>query len=109
MSPLLTLDKEKSPSIPVIVPLVVPFTTTEAPMTVSPVPSFTIPVQAPFCCVIFTSVTPGLLTAYAAPVEAPIRNSIILTDFSRFNIAVIFKCLLKLINNQLYQVLSELC
>ena len=36
------------------------------------------------------SVTPGLATAYAAPVEAPIRNSIMLTDFSRFNIAVIF-------------------
>ena len=45
---------------------------------------------APFCCVIFTPVTPGLATAYAAPVEAPIRNSNILTDFSRFNIAVIF-------------------
>ena len=59
-------------------------------MTVSPVASTTTPVQAPFCCVIFTSATPGLATAYAAPVEAPIRNSNILTDFSRFNIAVIF-------------------
>ena len=39
---------------------------------------------------IFTSVTPGLATAYAAPVEVPIRHSNILTDFSRFNIAVIF-------------------
>ena len=45
--------------------------------------------QAPFCCVI-SSATPGLATAYAAPVEAPIRNGNILTDFSRFNIAVIF-------------------
>ena len=90
ISPFFTFDKEKSPSSPVIVPLVVPFTTTDAPMTVSPVASLTIPVHVPLCCVIFTSVTPGLATAYAAPVEAPIRNSNILTDFSRFNIAVIF-------------------
>ena len=34
----------------VIVPLVVPFTTTDAPITVSPVASTTTPVQAPFCC-----------------------------------------------------------
>ena len=72
-----------------MVPLVVPFTTTDAPITVSPVASLTTPVQVPLCCVIFKSVTPGLATAYAAPVEAPIRNNIMLTDFSRFNIAVI--------------------
>ena len=97
ISPFFTFDKEKSPSSPVIVPLVVPFTTTDAPMTVSPVASLTTPVHVPLCCVIFTSVTPGLATAYAAPVEAPIRNSNILTDFSRFNIAVIF---FKFIENQ---------
>ena len=34
-------------------------------MTGSPVASTTTPVQAPFCCVIFTPATPGLATAYA--------------------------------------------
>ena len=29
-------------------------------------------------------------SAYAAPVEAPIRNSIMLTDFSRFNICLLY-------------------
>ena len=43
--------------------LVVPFTTTDAPMTVSPVAALTMPVHVPLCCVIFTSVTPGLATA----------------------------------------------
>ena len=32
-----------------------PFTTTDAPITPSPVASLTIPVHVPVCCVIFTS------------------------------------------------------
>ena len=54
--PLGTLDREKSPSIPVMVPFVEPFTTTDAPIIVSPVASFTTPVQVPFCWVTLTSV-----------------------------------------------------
>lgn len=42
-SPFFTFDREKFPSMSVIVQFVVPFTITEAPMTDSPVASFTIP------------------------------------------------------------------
>ena len=45
-TPLMT----KSPSIPVTVPLVVPFTTTETPMSVSPLVSLTTPLHAEVCC-----------------------------------------------------------
>ena len=92
MSPFFTPDKEKLPSKSVIVPLVVPFTITEAPIT-GPIASTTVPVAVSLCCVIFTSSTPAGEVAKAAPVETPIKNSIILTVLSRFNIAVIFKCL----------------
>ena len=93
MSPFFTFGKEKAPSKSVMVPLVVPFTMTEAPITVSPSASLTTPVAVSLCCVIFTSSAPGAEMAKAAPVEVPIKNSIILTVLSRFNIAVIFKCL----------------
>ena len=90
MFPFFTPGKEKLPSKSVIVPVVVPFTTTEAPIT-GPIASTTVPVAVSLCCVIFTSSAPVEATAKAAPVEAPIKNSIILTVLSRFNIAVIFK------------------
>ena len=54
MSPFFTFDNEKSPSSPVMVPLVVPLTTTDAPMTVSPCESFTTPLQVDVCCVFLT-------------------------------------------------------
>ena len=50
MSPVFTSLKEKSPLIPVIVPFVVPLTTTDAPMMVSPAASFTTPLQILLCC-----------------------------------------------------------
>ena len=55
MSPFFTLLKENLPSTSVTVPLEVPFTSTEAPITVSPRSSTTTPVQIEVCCVAFTA------------------------------------------------------
>ncbi len=51
MSPFFTLLKENLPSKSVTTPLDVPFTSTEAPITVSPKSSTTTPVQVEVCCV----------------------------------------------------------
>lgn len=51
IAPFCTLGIEKSPSRPVMVPLVVPFTTTDAPITVSPDASFTTPVHVDYCVI----------------------------------------------------------
>lgn len=48
MSPLFTFSNVKLPSISVIDPLVVPFTTTDAPAT-GPNSSSTVPVTFPVC------------------------------------------------------------
>lgn len=81
-SPFFTLEILKSPSSPVIVPLVVPFTTTEAPIIVSPFWSTTIPVHALFCCTLCTPMASTCGAACMNPVEIPDKNSNALTDFS---------------------------
>ncbi len=55
MSPFFTLLKENLPSKSVTAPLDVPFTSTEAPITVSPRSSTTTPVQVEVCCVALTA------------------------------------------------------
>ena len=55
MSPFFTLLKENLPSKSVTVPLEVPFTSIEAPITVSPRSSTTTPVQVEVCCVALTA------------------------------------------------------
>ena len=49
MAPFCTFGREKFPSKSVITPLVVPSTMTDAPMTGSPVASFTVPLQTEAC------------------------------------------------------------
>jgi hypothetical protein len=44
-------DKEYEPSVLVVVPILVPFTKTEAPVTGSPVASVTLPVIVRFCAI----------------------------------------------------------
>ena len=51
MSPLFMPFKVKAPSKSVIVPLLVPFITTDAPVT-GPIVSFTVPLRTDVCCVI---------------------------------------------------------
>ena len=60
--------KEKCPSISVIVPFVVPFTTTLTPKRGSPFESVTIPVTVRVCCV--TDV--GIVDANAEVIPAPL-------------------------------------
>ena len=50
--PFFTPLRLKLPSIPVTVPLVVPFTTIEAPMSGSPLVSTTTPLHKDGCCCI---------------------------------------------------------
>lgn len=79
MSPFFTLGILKSPSNPVIVPLVVPFTTTEAPMIVSPFRSTTVPVQE-VCCTTykFIAFTSGIAII---PIGRPEKSKNALSDF----------------------------
>ena len=65
-----------------MVPLVVPFTITDAPMIGSPVASFTTPLQVSSCSVVLTSSTED---AEAVPVDKPNKSSmeqIVLKCFS---------------------------
>ena len=82
----------KSPSTPVMVPLVVPFTTTEAPITVSPVASLTTPLQAEFtCCAASTSFERGGVdTAYIIPLLKAEMISISPTDLKCLFIISLF-------------------
>lgn len=84
--PGLTFSKENLPSKSVIVPLVVPATTTDAPITGSPVASFTTPVQVVDYWV--TSITSGSRTgaAYIPEEVKPAVSNNRETDLKRFNI-----------------------
>ena len=89
VAPFLTPLMENLPSMSVIAPLVVPFTTTDAPMTGSPAPSFTIPLQASFCCCTETD----SLEAYAgSPPATPMpRHKSMLTSLTCFCIKIRFR------------------
>ena len=92
MSPFFTFSKVKFPSIPVTLPLVVPFTTTDAPAT-GPKASFTIPDTFSFCWEVFVSCLNGLVSANALwggeKAKAP-ENMSKLTNLVLFNIDDIF-------------------
>ena len=75
----------------VIVPLVVPFTTTEAPITDSPVASFTSPLHIPACCVVAKEFAPEAVAVEIVPENKVPRNNTILTDCSLFNIILSFE------------------
>ena len=75
MSPFFTLERLKSPSSPVMVPFVVPLTTTDAPMTVSPVESSTTPVQVPFCWAIIAPEAGFGDAAFTLPAAIADRSS----------------------------------
>ena len=85
-SPFLTPSKVKLPSISVIVPLDVPFTTTDAPVT-GPKSSSTVPVTFPFCWEIEVPCSTGAMLAYMLPEKhnAP-AHRIKLTGLKFFNI-----------------------
>ena len=80
-SPALTFGMEKLPSISVMEPLVVPLIATEAPMTASPLASFTTPVQFPACCTTFVPSTfSSAGVALAVPTESVPRNNTMAID-----------------------------
>ena len=85
-SPLFTPSNEKLPFMSVIVPLVVPFTTTDAPAT-GPKLSTTTPVTFPLCKEILTSSFSGTKSAYALTGNAIAPTTRIrLTGLKFFNI-----------------------
>ena len=90
ISPFFTLSKVKCPSKSVIVPLVVPFTITDAPVT-GPKASSTIPDTFAFCCEMSTLGIPDIGVAYKFPANpsAP-TNRIKLTGLNLFNITTVF-------------------
>ena len=92
VAPLLTLLISKLPSKSVIVPVVVPFTRMDAPMTASPCESITTPLQVLLCCVISTPATLSVAAFTAKGLKA-IMASKMLTDVSLLDITVIFWCL----------------
>ena len=62
MSPFFTPSNVKLPSMSVMFPLVVPFTTTDAPAT-GPRSSTTVPVTFPFCWEMFIPCLEGIVSA----------------------------------------------
>ncbi len=91
-APRRTLSSVNFPSISVIVPIVVPFTTTEAPAT-GPIWSSTRPVTLLPCCTTIVSGPVGL----AAIAPAAPNNTEIISDLISFELVHIvkFKSLIK--------------
>jgi hypothetical protein len=90
MSPFLTLDREKLPPYSVITPLVVPFTTTEVPIT-GPIASITVPVAVSLCCTTGALIGAALVVAIADPVDIANKHSIKLTDLNCFVIVNFYR------------------
>ena len=88
--PFFTSLRLKLPSVSVIVPFVVPFTTTDAP-AIGPNSSSTVPVTFPFCWEIAVSCFSGAKSADAltGSVIAP-ATRIKLTGLKFFNIIIDF-------------------
>ena len=94
MSPFFTLEREKLPSKSVITPLVVPFTTTEAPIT-GPIASTTVPVAVSLCCTTGALIGAALVVAIADPVDIANKHSIKLTDLNCFVIVNFYRLIKK--------------
>ena len=85
--PGVMLERLNSPFRSVIVPLVVPLTTTEAPMMVSPEASFTIPVHGLFCWICSTA-SRCVIPACVRLVGNPASSSNMLTG--RIVLSIVF-------------------
>ena len=93
ISPFFTPSSVKLPSISVIVPLVVPFITTDAPAT-GPKASSTTPVTFAFCWEMSVFGLPALEAAYIFPEKHNVLASkTMLTGLILFNITNVF-CLI---------------